>query len=113
VTSQLKAKGMTQDETDPDVLVTYHTGTKETINVNSYGYSYGNYFGGYGVGYRDTDVMQVTWGNLFIDIVDAEQKQLVWRGTAQKAIDENPTPEQIDRTINEAVAKILEQYPPQ
>ncbi|MFB3108369.1 MAG: hypothetical protein ACE1ZE_03245 [Candidatus Binatia bacterium] len=36
----------------------------------------------------------------------------MWRGTAQKALDPNPTPEKIEKNIGEAVAKMLEKFPP-
>lgn len=47
-------------------------------------------------------------GVLFIDVVDAESKQLVWRGVTQKALPEKmPSPEEMGKNINKVVVKIL------
>ena len=44
-------------------------------------------------------------------IADADGK-LVWRGSAEKAIDSSPTPAERSAAISEAVTKILATYPP-
>jgi hypothetical protein len=47
-------------------------------------------------------------GTLIIDIVDAEKKSLVWRGTAVGVVEPGRTMEQ----INETVKKMLANFPP-
>jgi hypothetical protein len=42
-----------------------------------------------------------------------EKKHLVWRGTGEKALDSNPDVEEKTNTINDAVAKILSNFPPE
>ncbi len=49
---------------------------------------------------------------LSVDVVDAMKNQLVWRGTATKVLARNPTPEKIEETINLAVDRIFEMFPP-
>jgi hypothetical protein len=44
--------------------------------------------------------------------VDAESKELIWRGTAKAEIQNVDTPEKREKLINEAVEKILGKYPP-
>jgi hypothetical protein len=116
VTSQLEAKGLQSVSDNPDLLATYHAGKEGKVEVDSYGYSYapgyrrGAYRGGYGGG---IDTYNYTQGTLIIDIIDAAKQELVWRGTATGVMDENPDPNKIEKKVNEVVAKILKDYPPQ
>ena len=87
------------------------------------GWSYGGYsaIGPYryaGIGYSygpmttETTVSQYTQGTLVLDIVTPSENLLVWRGIAEGKID--PTASQSERTalINEAVGRILDNFPP-
>ena len=47
-----------------------------------------------------------------IDLADAKTKEVVWRGIAVKEIDTTATPEKRDRSVQQAIAKILRNYPP-
>ena len=107
VNVNLLSRGMQLVEEAPDILVAYHTGTQDRIDVSGAGYTYGSYWGGAGV-----NTYHYQQGTLILDIIDARTKELVWRGSASKTLDDNPTPEKIDKTINEAVTKLLKDYPP-
>ena len=107
VNVNLLSRGMQLVEDNADILVTYHTGTQDQIDVSGSGYTYGSYWGGAGV-----NTYHYQKGTLVLDIIDARTKELVWRGTATKTLDANPTPEKIDKTINDAVEKLLKDYPP-
>jgi len=97
--------------TDPDLLVIYHLGSAEKIQVTDWGYRYSDYYWGYGG--RQIDVYQFTEGSLVIDLVDAETQQLVWRGTGTKVIDQTQaSPEEMQERLNKIVAKIMESFPP-
>ncbi|MEE9264899.1 MAG: DUF4136 domain-containing protein [Vicinamibacteria bacterium] len=50
-------------------------------------------------------------GTLVVDIWDASTKKLVWRGTASKTLSDDPS--KSTKNINEAMAKIFKEYPPQ
>jgi hypothetical protein len=119
VIDQLTQKGMVQNATDPDVLVIYHAGTQDKVDITDYGYSYGGYgryggaYGGpYGAGGGGISTYNYTEGTLIIDIIDASTKQLAWRGSGTGVLDDNPSAQQITENINKAVAAILSQYPP-
>jgi hypothetical protein len=71
----------------------------------------GGYWGGYPYG-RNIDVTSYTEASLILDIVDTKIKELVWRGIGIKAIETNKSPEERTKTIDEAVEKILGEYPP-
>jgi hypothetical protein len=107
----LPDRGLTQDENSPDLLVAYHVGVQDKVQVTDWGYSYGRSY--WGMGTRDIDVYQYQQGTLIIDLVDNQTKTLVWRGSGTKTIESSSrSPEQVQKTINDAVGKILSQYPP-
>jgi hypothetical protein len=111
VEAELQAKGMTVDTQNPDLLVVYHTGVDDKINVTDWGYSYPTRYGGW-YGPHDVDVYQYKEGTLIVDLIDTRSKQLVWRGEATKTLEEKPSPEQMDRNLREVVGKMFANYPP-
>jgi hypothetical protein len=102
---QLQAKGLTKATTDTDLLVVYHAGKKEQLEVEDWGYG-----GWWGVG--GGEAYSYEEGTLIVDLVDANTKKMVWRGTAKKAMSDNPSPEERDAAIDEAIQKMFEKYPP-
>jgi hypothetical protein len=109
VEAQLKAKGFVPAEGAPDFLVATYVGRRTRIQVTDWGYAYGPHAGWYG---RPVDVYEYEEGSLIVDVVDARTRRLAWRGTAIGIVDPGATPEGKTERINEAVAKILEQFPP-
>lgn len=111
----LAGKGMRRVESQNDarLLITDHIDVQQKFRVNTtqYGYGYGRW-GYYGAGYTDTYVDQYEEGTLILDFIDAETKQLVWRGTAQSRLRDERTPEEREERVREAVEAILERYPP-
>ncbi len=114
--SQLEAKGYKIDVEDPDFVIAYHIGVENKTQVTDWGYSYGPGYGmGYGGGWgggSNIDVSTYEEGTLILDFYDYSTKQLVWRGTATKALSSNPDPEKAEAKVNEIVAKMLENFPP-
>jgi len=107
VEQALVAKGFQkQDSGRPDLLVAYHTNVRDKIDVDTYGYRYGRY--GRRVG-TYTTVREYQQGTLVIDFVDAQSKDLVWRGWAKGEVNDSVSKEKVDDTV----AKILAKYPPQ
>jgi hypothetical protein len=119
VNEQLRVKGFRLTGSgDADFIVYAHAGVKKQKTYhNSFGVGvpYGPYrwyrpwWGPYG-GY--TFVSYYDEGSLVIDIIDARTKELVWRGVATRIVRDYRNAEDMQRDINEAVAKILESFPP-
>ena len=83
IESELMAKGFTKSDT-PDLLVNIFT--KERQEVNVYNQGWGMYGWGWGwgpMGWNQTNVTNSTRGSLFIDLIDAQNKELVWQGIGQ------------------------------
>ncbi len=107
---EMEARGIKLSDT-PDILVKYHLGTEEKVQVTDWGYRYSDYYWGYGG--RQIDVYQFTQGMLVVDIIDAEEKTLVWRGTATGTVEEGQrSPEEMQERVNKVLHKILENFPP-
>jgi hypothetical protein len=115
VTQQLAQKGVTRSEDNPDFLIAVHGGKQTKLSVEDWGYSYGrDRSGGYRPyrGGRVIDVYQYEEGTLILDFVDSGSKELIWRGSATGIMAPHPTPSQRGRKVQEAVTKILENFPP-
>jgi hypothetical protein len=108
----LALKGFSKSET-PDLLISIFTKENQRVDVynnTSFGWGRGWGWGPYmGMGYSSTYVTPE--GSLFIDILDAKTKELIWQGEGSGYLTKDV--EQKDARIKEFVDKILEQYPPQ
>ena len=116
IEAQLKEKGFTRDDANPNVVVVYHVAFDKEKDITSYstGVGYGPYGYRWGGGWGTTDVRvrEILMGTLVIDIADAGKQEVVWRGVGVKEVDTQASPERRDRNINSAVEKILKNYPP-
>jgi hypothetical protein len=108
----LATKGFTKSET-PDVLVSIFTKESQRVDIynnSGFGWGMGWGFGPYmGMGYNSTYVTPE--GTLYIDLIDAKTKELVWQGQGSGYLTNNA--EEKDARIKEFVDRILQQYPPQ
>ncbi len=118
VDTELAARGFRKISGDPDFLVAYHVSLDKRRSVqtlNSYygygpgwGYGYGaSYRPGYWAGAPETYVYEYEEGTLILDIVNPENKELIWRGSAQDEVHFKSTPEKDQTQLNEAVILIL------
>ena len=120
IEAELMAKGMTKSD-NPDMLVSIFTKSTQRVDVynNSWGYGawgwggYSRWGGGWGPGFGwgGNNVSTSTEGMLFIDLVDAKEKELIWQGSGTgylvtKNVDKK------EARIKEFVAKTMEQFPP-
>jgi hypothetical protein len=109
----MRGKREVQQSENPDVIVTYHTSSKEEVVVTSdtmgYGYGPGFYWGGMG-GMATTTSRSHTYtkGTLIVDVWNPKDKQLLFRGTATDTVDANP--EKMEKKINKAVEKMVKEF---
>lgn len=112
IDNELTKKGMSKSE-NPDLLVNIFTKERERIDVDQYN-------AGWGYGWRygwnpylwggHTYITSTTEGTLYIDLIDAKKKELVWEGQGVGYLTEEF--DKKESQINEYVAKILAQFPP-
>lgn len=104
---------------NPDVLVSIFTKEQEQVDVynNYWGGGWGwspYYWGGFGPGWgwNSPAVSTRTQGSLYIDLIDAQNKELVWQGKGVGSLNNTRDIEKKEARIKEFVYEILQQYPP-
>jgi hypothetical protein len=77
-----------------------------------YGYRGGLYdpWGGWGYG-TSTHVSQYTEGTVNVDMVDIDNKRMVWEGVAIGRVNEKSKNENLRQDIMDGVAEMFENYP--
>ncbi len=111
----LQQKGFTKSET-PDLLVNIKTEAEKNINVyQNAGFGYGFGWGWYNPywwgGFNNVaSTYQTVDGILYIDLIDAKTKELVWYGTGRAALVDGP--EAKEARVQAIVSAILAKYPP-
>ncbi len=114
IESELLAKGYTKSE-DPDLLVSIFTKSNQRVDVyNNYwgagAWGWGGFGPGWGWGWNQPMVSTRTEGVLYIDLINAKKKELVWQGQGKGYLSRNM--ERKEERIKEFVNKVLGQFPP-
>ena len=107
-------KGFTKSE-NPDLLVNFFTKARQEVDVNQFyagwGYGWGWGWNPWMWGGNYTTVSTSTEGTLYIDLIDAKKKELVWQGIGTGVLTMDR--EKKEERIREFVTNILAQFPPQ
>lgn len=112
IDEQMALKGFTKSET-PDLLVNIFTKEREQVEVSQFNAGWGY---GWGYGWNpymwggNTSVSSYVEGTLYIDLIDAKKKELIWQGQGVGVLTQDR--EKKEKLITEYVTKILAQYPP-
>jgi hypothetical protein len=110
---EMAGAGLREVGNDPDVYVTYYGEDNDSISVNSSNFGYGLGSGwswGGGAGSSAAAVRVFNMGTLVVDIWDAKEKLLVWRGVATSAIRSDP--EESLQEIDSNLAEMFQRFPP-
>ena len=120
IDSELSSRGMVKSE-QPDVLISIFTKERERVDVYNnnfgWGWGYGGFYNpwvwgpGWGWGWG-SNVSTRTEGSLYIDVIDAKNKELVWQGRGVGTLNNTSNIEKKEERIREFVNQILERYPP-
>lgn len=116
IDEEMTAKGFSKSE-NPDLLINLFTDAKQIVNVNSF---YGGWGWGYGMyrpwgwnpwmmgpGYQS--VSTSTQGILYIDVLKAANKELIWQGKGSGYLASKQSKK--EERIKEFVSKVLETFP--
>jgi hypothetical protein len=116
VSNELAAKGFTKsDQADVWIDLVVATQQKQSATATSSpGYYGAGYRYGWGGGFSTTtiNVENYVEGTLFVDMIDASKKQLVWQGRAVGTLNPDASPEKREANINSAIKQIFTKYPP-
>lgn len=125
IEAELLAKGFTKSE-NPDLLVSLFTKSQQRVDVynNAWGmgaWGWGGWgWGGFGPGFgpgwgwgsnNQPSTSVSVEGVLYIDLIDANKKELVWQGMGTGFLSRNM--DKKEQRIKEFVTKIMEKYPPE
>jgi hypothetical protein len=116
IESELLAQGYTKSE-NPDLLVSIFTKSQQRVDVYNNNWGAGGWgWGGFGPRWgwgfnQQPTVSSRSEGTLFIDLIDAKKKELIWQGMGTGYISRNV--EKKDERIKEFVSKVMEKFPPE
>jgi len=119
IETELQNVGFMETTENPDVYVTYHgsINTEVSYRSSSFGFSVGSYgmgpWGGVsgisaGPTSTTTREVQTKRGTLIVDIVDAKEKQLVWRGTSSGILISD-SQEKTEKAVGNAIKDMAKQ----
>ncbi len=120
ISREMEARGYTLSP-DPDLLMNVSAQMQDKTRVTTYNDPfYGGYYGyragfydpwyGYGGG-TTTQVSQYTEGTVNIDMVDAQEKRMVWEGVAIGRVDGSRSNDELRTAIDQGVADMFANYP--
>jgi hypothetical protein len=114
IEAEMLAKGFIKSN-NPDLLINFFTKARERVDVNTFnngwGYGWGFGWSPFMWGGNQTSVTRTTSGTLFIDLIDAKNKELIWQGEGDGEIFRNQKKK--EERIGAFVREILKQYPPE
>ncbi|HEX5051193.1 MAG TPA: DUF4136 domain-containing protein [Planctomycetota bacterium] len=99
----LEKKGLRRSQEQPDLLVAVHRMIEGSLNTKSSGYEFRD-------GRLHTYTLQK--GSLVIDLVEAKNKESVWRGTANGAFRSDQTPDERRAMLNDIMDRMFAGFPP-
>jgi hypothetical protein len=105
IDSALQGKGWqkVQESQNPDVIVTANGGMKQQTSFSAWGMR------GIGGGMGGITPEQNVIGTLIVDLYDAKNQSLIWRGIAQNALNNNGNKNQ--QMVQKAITKMFNQWP--
>jgi len=124
IDTQMNKKGFSKVERgQTDLLLVYEPSVKHekqiTVYNNNWGFGGGwgrgwrrGYGPGMGMGMTTAQTSTIRVGEVALDIYDAKDEKLVWRGIASKTLDPNMKPDKWQKTIQSGAAKLLKSFPP-
>lgn len=119
VETALNSRGYMKTDANPDFFLIYHAAVSREIEVTTtstpiyppalYGWHY---------------VAPPVWverkvpyvydkGSLIVDVIDANNEKLMWRGSIQAELDKYATPQERGTRLDAAVKKMMAQFPPE
>ena len=110
VDEQLAGKGLRRVESGADLVAGYQAAISHEKQFDSFGGWGPRWLGNWGSTRVTTSTIDI--GKLTIGLFDPATKQLVWRGSASKALDINSDPDKNYRTLDKAMVKLFKNYPP-
>lgn len=111
IENEMLAKGFTISE-NPDLLVNIFTKSRQKVDIYNNNYFYGGWHPWYYGPNFGTHISKYTEGTLFIDLIDAQKKELAWQGIGSGALNTTGDVAKKEERIRDFVEQIMAKYPP-
>ncbi len=109
IDDELAKKGLQRvEDGNADLYTALQVALREEREATIYDPGWGWRGGGFGTVQTNT----IVHGSVVLDMYDAAQHQLVWRGVATKTVDVNAKPDKREKNIRKGAEKLLKHYPP-
>lgn len=109
VDKDLQGKGWQKVDNGGDVALTAVGSARNQKEYQTFYDGMGGWRWG-GFGETTTQVENYPVGSLVLDMYDAHNKQLIWRGVASQSLSDKP--EKNEQKLDKAVNKMLDHFPP-
>jgi hypothetical protein len=114
IETELMTQGFRRDAASPDFIVKYHAALEDHMSESAVDNAYESaQYERYDQNWTYQYATAWQQGTLLIDILDAQSNELVWRGSAQAEIDTSAPDDEKDKRVDEAVHKMLKEFPPE
>jgi hypothetical protein len=115
---ELAKKGLQKGASgSTDLVIVYQIAVTQEKQITSFDTGFGagpgfrrGWYGSSGMTTATTSTINI--GSVALDLYDSAKKQLVWRGTATKAVDSSSNAEKRQKNMSKAAQKMLKNYPP-
>jgi len=118
IEEELTARGLRKDTVHPDLYIQMYGGVDSDTAV-----SYSDLYSGYSGGIPPFDQSFLIWGavpgvtttavvhkgQLVVDLIDAKERKIAWRGIANEKLSENR--KKVVKQVNNVVEKMFQKYP--
>jgi hypothetical protein len=117
IEEELTARGLQKNTQHPDLYIQMYGGVDSDMAVG-----YSDLYSGYSAGVPPFDQSFLLWGTagvtttavvhkgqLIVDLIDASQKRVAWRGIAKENLSENR--KKAAKQVDTAVTKMFQKYP--
>jgi hypothetical protein len=112
VDAQLVQKGLLRVEKDGNLQVSYQAALRDELSLNLFGSGWGGRGAGFWDGSVQGQTSTIPIGTLVVGLYDPARRELIWRGDATKTIDLKKDPDKNYKSLQKAMAKLFENYPP-
>lgn len=119
LTRELEKAGLTRTdvESEADLIVRYRIDRETRIESRGPNFGFGLGFGRnpftFGMAHSPVQSREISEGQLIVEFIEPNAKQVVWQGRAEQNLTESMSPDRRNELIERVVEAMFEQYPPE
>lgn len=105
-------RGYVVADAAPDFEVAFYASARDKLDLSAWDYGYvrrPGWWRGWGPRWGGPSLMEYTEGSVVIDVIDAQSRELLWRGHGVSVVSDQP--KEYVKDLREAVDAILAKWP--